>query len=44
MRKVTSNLGKNAVDYLKPQTHLVKGWARKEVPVLAKRLKVSTAR
>ena len=26
------------MDYLKPQTHLVRGWARKEIPVLAKRI------
>jgi nucleotide-binding universal stress UspA family protein len=35
---VTGNLGKDAVDYIKPQTHLIKGWARKEIPALAKRL------
>lgn len=37
-REVTSNLGQDAVGYLKPQTHLVKGAARKEVPALAKRI------
>ncbi len=38
MGKVTSNLGQDAVDYLKPQTYLVKGSARKEIPALAKRI------
>jgi len=35
---VTSNLGEDTLDYLKPRIHLVKGWARKEIPVLAKRI------
>jgi universal stress protein E len=39
MREVTSNLGQDTMDYLKPQTHLVKGWARKDIPALAKRIK-----
>jgi nucleotide-binding universal stress UspA family protein len=39
VREVTSNLGQDTMGYLEPQTHLVKGWARKEVPVLAKRIK-----
>ena len=39
LREVTHNLGKEALDYLKPQKHLVKGWARKEIPLLAKRIK-----
>lgn len=34
----TGKLGQDAVTYLKPQTHLLKGWARKEVPALAKRI------
>ena len=38
MREVTSNLGQDALDYLKPHSHLVKGWARKEIPALAKRI------
>jgi nucleotide-binding universal stress UspA family protein len=38
MQEVTGNLGQDALDYLKPQTHLVKGWARKEIPALAKRI------
>lgn len=41
MREVTSNLGQDATDYLKPQTHLVKGLASKEIPALAKRIKAS---
>ena len=38
IREVTSHLGQDVQDYLKPQTHLVKGWARKEIPALAKRI------
>jgi len=38
MRGVTGNSGQDAVNYLTPQTHLVKGWARKEIPALAKRI------
>ena len=39
MNDVTSKLGGDALDYLKPQKHLVKGWARKEIPALAKQIK-----
>jgi len=38
IRDVTSNLGEDTLDYLKPRTHVVKGWARKEIPALAKRI------
>ena len=38
MRGVTGTLGKDAAEYIKPRTHLVKGSARKEIPVLAKQL------
>lgn len=38
MREVASSFGQDAVDYLKPQIHLVKGGARKEIPALAKRI------
>ena len=38
MREVTGDLGKDALDYLKPQTHLVKGSARQQIPVLAKQI------
>lgn len=38
MHEVTSNLGQDALDYLKPQAHLPEGWARKEIPALAKRI------
>ena len=38
MREVTSELGRDAMEYLKPQTHLVKGEARKEIPALAERI------
>ncbi len=38
MQEVTGDLGQDALDYLKPQTHLVKGYARKEIPLLAKQI------
>lgn len=38
MGEVAGNLGKETMDYLKPRTHLVKGWAREEIPALAKRI------
>jgi len=40
MRDAGVKLGSDAMDYLKPQLHLLKGSARKEIPVLAKRLQV----
>ena len=40
MHEVTSNLGADALNYLKSQTHLLKGSARKEIPVLAKEIDV----
>jgi nucleotide-binding universal stress UspA family protein len=38
LRELAGELGQETVEYLKPQTHLIKGWARKEIPVLAKRI------
>lgn len=38
LREVTNTLGQDALDYLKPRTHLVKGQARKEIPALAKQI------
>jgi universal stress protein E len=38
IREVTGNLGQDALDYLKLQTHLVKGLARKDIATLAKRI------
>lgn len=38
IQELTSKLGEETVAYLKPQIHLLKGWARKEVPLLAKRI------
>lgn len=38
MREAGAKLGSDAMDYLKPQLHLIKGLARKEVPALARRL------
>ena len=40
MREADAKLGSDAMDYLKPQLHLLKGSARKEIPALAKRLQV----
>ena len=40
IEEVTASLGKDTIDYLKPRKHLVKGWARKEIPVLAKQIDV----
>ncbi len=36
MREVANNLGEDTLDFLKPQTHLIKGWASKEIPALSK--------
>lgn len=38
MHEMTDRLGKSTMDYLRPQLHLIKGSARKEVPVLSKQL------
>ena len=38
MNKVTNDVGQDALDYLKPRVHLVKGWARKVIPALAKQI------
>lgn len=38
IHEVTSSMGEDTVNYLKPQTHLVKGQARKEIPALAKQI------
>ncbi|WP_293007237.1 universal stress protein [Nitrosomonas sp.] len=35
---VANSLGQGAMDYLKPQIHLIKGMARKEIPILAKQI------
>lgn len=35
LHDVASGEGKDALDYLKPESHLVKGTARKEIPLLA---------
>ncbi|MEO6423511.1 MAG: universal stress protein [Candidatus Nitrotoga sp.] len=34
--ELASHVGQDALGYLKHQMHLVKGWARKEIPALAK--------
>ncbi|MCK5191099.1 MAG: universal stress protein [Methylococcales bacterium] len=38
MNVIMSKLGRNALDYLKPQTHLLKGSAHREIPLLAKNI------
>ncbi len=38
LHEVTADLGPAALEYLKPQTHLIKGSARREIPALAQRL------
>jgi universal stress protein E len=38
IHETLSTMGQDAVAYLKPQTHLVKGQARKEIPALAKQI------
>lgn len=38
IHEVTNNMGQDAVNYLKPHAHLVKGQARKEIPAQAKQI------
>jgi len=38
--KINSHAARDALDYLRPLTHLLKGAARKEIPALVKRLQV----
>ncbi len=38
LREASGNLGEGTRNALNLQTHLVKGWARKEIPALAKRI------
>ena len=40
MQETGAKLGPDAMDYIKPQRHLLKGLARKEIPALAKHLQV----
>ena len=40
MQETGAKLGQDAMDYIKPQRHLLKGLARKEIPALAKHLQV----
>jgi universal stress protein E len=40
LRNSGNKATRDALDYLKPQTHLIKGGARKEIPMLAKRLQI----
>ncbi|MGD9000339.1 MAG: universal stress protein [Granulosicoccaceae bacterium] len=40
MKEVSAKLGQDAIDYIKPQLHMPKGAARKEIPELARQLQV----
>ena len=40
LRNSGNKATRDALGYLKPQTHLIKGGARKEIPMLAKRLQI----
>ena len=40
MKKVSAKLGREAIDYIKPQLHMPKGSARKVIPELARELQV----
>jgi universal stress protein E len=40
MAELKAHLGNDAVEFLKPKTHLAKGSARREIPVLAQQLQV----
>lgn len=40
MRKFVDNLDKKTAEFINPQSHLVKGWARKEIPAFAQQLAV----
>ena len=32
-------MGQNTLEYIKPHTHLLKGWPRDEIPAFAKKVK-----
>jgi nucleotide-binding universal stress UspA family protein len=38
LHELTSKFGNDTLDYVKPQTHLVKGLARKEIPAFARQI------
>lgn len=40
MGVLASYIGPDTLDFLKPRTHLVKGWARKEIPLMTKRIEI----
>jgi nucleotide-binding universal stress UspA family protein len=40
MKEVSVSLGQDAINYIKPQLHMPKGAARKEIPELARQLQV----
>lgn len=38
VRKIIGKTSEDSLNYLKPEIHLVRGWARKEIPALAKKI------
>ena len=38
LNEISKKLGQNALDYLKPQLHLLKGFPRKDIPRLARKI------
>jgi nucleotide-binding universal stress UspA family protein len=38
LHELTDRVGPNALNYLEPQLHLIKGYARREIPALTKRI------
>jgi len=39
INELEGKLGQNTLEYIKPQTHLLKGWPRDEIPAFAKKIK-----
>ena len=38
LKDLEANLGQKTLEYIKPQTHLLKGWPRNEIPAFAKKV------
>jgi len=38
VQQTAEKLGEDAMQYIKPKKHLLKGWPRKEIPILAKQI------
>jgi len=41
LRSLAVEIGQDALDYLNPEVHMVKGWVRKVIPALAKQMKAN---